>query len=232
MDLGQAAVQQLHNEGLTAVECAELDISDNVSIQRFAAVMAKLVPHIDILVNNAAIAFKGSDPTPFKEQARPTVAVNYFGTLKVIEELLPLLKAAAAPRIVNLCSQAGHLRIVPSEIIKAELMSEELTVPRLNELMNQFVDSVEAGTQVDNGWPNTCYGTSKLGLMALTRVLARTNPEMTINGCCPGYCATDMSSHKGPRSAEEGAKTPVFLSLTSPAEVTGKFFYDSKELEW
>jgi len=30
-----------------------------------------------------------------------------------------------------------------------------------------------AHTHTEKGWPNTCYGTSKIGLIALTKVLAR-----------------------------------------------------------
>jgi len=31
------------------------------------------------------------------------------------------------------------------------------------------------------------------------QVLARELPGVAVNACCPGYCATDMSSHRGPR---------------------------------
>ena len=72
---------------------------------------------IDILVNNAAIAFKGSDPTPFAQQAWPTINTNYFGTLRLTEGLLPLIeKSTRSPRIVNVASSAGHLRILTSKV--------------------------------------------------------------------------------------------------------------------
>jgi len=61
------------------------------------------------------------------------------------------------------------------------------------------------------------------------------NPSFLINAVCPGYCDTDMTSHKGPRTAEHGARTPAMLALLSsvgPVAPTGKFFYDDAELEW
>ena len=65
----------------------------------------------DLLINNAAIAFKAADPTPFDKQTAPTLAVNYYGTVAVTEAVLPLLLASDAdPRVVNVASMAGHLR--------------------------------------------------------------------------------------------------------------------------
>ena len=71
-------------------------------------------------------------------------------------------------------------------------------------------------------------------MIALTKVLARDEPSIMINCCCPGFCATDMSSHRGTRSAEHGARTPTYLALypTGSTRPTGKFFLDEKEITW
>lgn len=50
---------------------------------------------VDILVNNAGTAFKGSDPTPFRDQAEPTLRVNFFRTIELTEALIPLLRCVA-----------------------------------------------------------------------------------------------------------------------------------------
>ena len=39
---------------------------------------------IDILVNNAGMSFPIQDKTPFNEQARRTVDVNYYGTKRML----------------------------------------------------------------------------------------------------------------------------------------------------
>ena len=98
--------------------------------------------------------------------------------------------------------------------------------------MNEFVTAVENNNHDARGWPNTCYGTSKLAVIALTKILARDEPNILVNACCPGYCATDMSSHKGPRPAEQGAETPAYLAQLPDNGPTGKFFYDNAELDW
>ena len=57
----------------------------------------------------------------------------------------------------------------------------------------------EAGEHGRAGWPNTCYGVSKAALNALTRIQARdlAGRQILVNSCCPGWCATDMSSNSG-----------------------------------
>lgn len=40
----------------------------------------------------------------------------------------------------------------------------------LSSLMSEFVEDVKSGNHRSKGWPNTCYGMSKLGLIAYTNV--------------------------------------------------------------
>ena len=69
------------------------------------------IAKVDVLVNNAGIAFKGADPTPFAQQTKPTLDVNFRGTVDFTQEMLPLLRRAAQQpsgdaRIVNVASMA------------------------------------------------------------------------------------------------------------------------------
>ena len=56
---------------------------------------------------------------------------------------------------------------------------------------------------------------------------------LRVNACCPGWCATDMSSHRGPRSAADGARNAVVL-ITGPREECpqGAFYQDEKPSRW
>lgn len=236
-ELGTRAVESLTAAG-HSVEFRQLDISDIESISTFKSGMESTYGHIDILINNAAIAFKAADPTPSDKQARPTVTVNYFGTVHVTEALLPLLKASAIspefrPRVVNVASLAGHLSILRSEEIKKEFTDRSLTVTQLSALMNRFIQDAEAKKVDEIGWPKSNYGTSKLGVIAYTKVLARDHPDLLVNCCCPGRCQTDMSSNRGTHTAEVGARTVVLPALLPDnATTTGCFYEDEKESVW
>lgn len=191
-------------------------------------------------------AFKGKDPTPFREQAGPTLRTNFYGTVALIDAMVPLLRKSADPRVVCVASQSGRLAILDTDRAKQrEVSSPDLTRARLLEMVRQFEADVQAGTHAAQGWPSTAYGMSKLALIAFGRVFAAEEARGAHGGagdtkpiwlasCCPGWCATDMSSHSGPRSAEHGARTPAWLALRGKEEGarSGGFFYDEREIAW
>ena len=92
-----------------------------------------------VLCNNGAIAFTNSHPTPFAQQAAPTFAINYFGTVSLTLKLLPLLRLASEPQpqIVNIASMAGHLRILKGKpvLVKQLTEGEGLSIPDIEALV-------------------------------------------------------------------------------------------------
>lgn len=68
-------------------------------------------------------------------------------------------------------------------------------------------------------WGNSCYVVSKVGVSALSIIQQRIfdeetpNRNISINHVHPGFVATDMSSHKGPLTIEEGAKSSLYCAL-------------------
>jgi len=236
-EYGLRACEQLLQEGANVVY-KNLNIDDEASVETFTAQMTEEYGKIDVLVNNAAIAFKAADPTPFQQQAEPTVRVNFWGTVRVCDALMPLIRRSSAGRVVNVSSTSGRLDIFRRDsALRAQFESEALTRDQLYSLMDHFVASVQGGTHQRDGWPSTCYGMSKLGLTAFTKILAREEAEansgVLVNACHPGYCVTDMTSRKGSRTAEHGARTPFFLgTLPDGSSSTGGFWYDCEEIEW
>ena len=75
------------------------------------------------------------------------------------------------------------------------------------------------------------------GEIAYSYYLARLvlHEGIMVAAVCPGYCATNMSSYKGPRSAAKGAETPVWLALEEdlPAgQMTGGLWHDKHVIPW
>jgi carbonyl reductase 1 len=185
---------------------------------------------VDCFVNNAAIAFKNADPTPFAQQTKPTLDVNFRGTVHLTEALLPLLRKGSDPRVVNVASMAGRLSQVSSDL-QTRFASPALTMNELHELVNDFETSAQRGEHWARGYGGSNYGMSKLAVIAATKVLARNNPYIAINCCCPGYCKTDMSSQQGVRDPADGAKNAV-LPATMENPPTGEFFADYHVSTW
>mmetsp|Transcript_50715 Transcript_50715/g.123627 ORF Transcript_50715/g.123627 Transcript_50715/m.123627 type:complete len:269 (+) Transcript_50715:110-916(+) len=229
--LGEESAARLKSEGCN-VQFMPLDIDSEQSIDEFAAKLKISFPQgIDILVNNAAIAFKGADPTPFGQQAEPTIRVNYKGTAMLTDALLPVVKNGG--RIATVASMSGSLRNYhPS--LQERFRNPNMTRQQLDQLAGEFVTLAQRGQHNQAGWPNTCYGVSKALAIAHTRMLARELAPrgILVNCCCPGYVATDMSSHRGHKTPAQGADTPTFIALLPDGGPTGQFWSDRTIQPW
>lgn len=234
---GEAAVRGLNALGLLP-KFHQLDVADEASVATFKAFVRRHYPAgIDVLVNNAAIAYKVAAADPFAVQAAETMRVNYFALRAVCDALFPLLRAGA--RVVNVSSSCGHLSRIPGRRLKEQLSSPLLTVGQLDALMRQFVDAAIAGDHEQHGWPSSAYVVSKVGVSALTFAQQRAfdaDPEsndIVVNCVHPGYVDTDMTSHKGPLTIEQGAEAPVYLALLPKGEqkVKGKYVWNDKTVK-
>lgn len=147
-DLGKAAAAALAKEGCN-VTFAQLDITDAQSISRFAQHISGAYGGLDILVNNAAIAFKGRDPTPFAQQARPTIQTNVHGTLAICDSLVPLLRPGG--RIVNVASMSGPLRQFP-RAARTRVLAPDFSRQELCALVESFVAAAERNLHQKEVW--------------------------------------------------------------------------------
>lgn len=232
---GQVAAQEMSRtigDKGASVSYSQLTLGDHDSHVAFRNRMDQEYGKIDVLVNNAAFAFKGSDPTPFQEQTKPTLDINFRATVDFTEEMLPLLRKGTDPRIVNVASMSGHLSQITSQDLKDKFTSQDLTFPQLQQLVDKFERDVQNGNHREEGWGNSNYGMSKLAVIAATKIWARQEgPTIVVNCCCPGYCKTDMTSQKGIRDPSDGAKNAV-IPATMENPPTGEFFADYKVSEW
>lgn len=54
-----------------------------------------------------------------------------------------------------------------------------------------------------------------------------------MNSVHPGYVDTDMTSHRGPLTIDQGAEAPLYLALDAPDSVRGKYVWYTKEIvDW
>ncbi|XP_077293958.1 uncharacterized protein LOC143916636 [Arctopsyche grandis] len=229
---GKNAVSELNKLGLTPIY-HQLDITDVESIKRLRDHIQEKYGGIDILINNAAIAFKGKSPEPFGEQAEQTTFVNYFSLLSTCKILFPILKPGA--RVINLSSSAGHSFRITNDDMRMKLSDKTLTEAGLTELVKQFVESAKNGTHIADGWGSSAYSVSKVAVSALTFIQDREyGPKgMFVNCVHPGYVNTDMTSHLGPLTIEEGARAPLSLAIGDGKDNKGVYmWYDCSIVDW
>ena len=191
---GEQAVKLLQEEGLQP-RYHQLDVTDDKSVKALHDYMNNTHGGIDVLVNNAGIAYKNDSKAPFAEQAKVTVETNFGGTRRVCKQLFPLLRRGG--RVVNVTSNCGHLSKIRGDepaagLLRDRLASKELTEEELVEIMGQFVKLAEEGEHVKNGWPDGSYKVSKVGVSALSIIqqraldVQRVGEDIVINHAHPG----------------------------------------------
>ena len=221
---GIAAARSLDGVG-KQVTYHQLDVTDGGSIASLAQALPKIVPRLDVLVNNAGIGSWGGD----RRLAAQTIATNYFGPRDVTEALLPFIPRGG--RIVMVSSGLGELSYL-GDNLRARFDSPTLTRPALDSLVASYLAALEKGDQKREGWPSS-YSVSKVALNALTRILARdlSSKGITVNSICPGWVRTDMGGRGASRSVPVGGRS-IFLGVKLPADATGGFYRDGKRIPW
>jgi len=176
------------------------------------------------------MAFKGD---AFDENvARVTINANYYGTLKMCQVFLPIMRENG--RVVNIASLAGERTFQKlTKTLQDQFIDPTITIQKINNLMTKFIEDVKTNKYTEEGWPKSAYGTSKLALIIMNSVLARENkiPQLLINSCCPGWVKTDMAGPNAPLTTSEGAETPVFLATLKgdgKGGPTGLFYYEKQ----
>ena len=203
---GEEAAKKLRGEGLD-VRFVKADLDQAVeSGSALAKQIGEEFGHLDVLVNNAAIADREDGPASSVgiETLRRTFETNFFGTVALTQPLLPLLRAAERARIVNVSSGLGSIAIN-------------------NDPNTPFYHVKILG-----------YNASKAALNMFTVDLAYDlrDTKIKVNSVSPGFVATDMNNHTGTDTVEEGAVAIVRLAQLPDEGPTGSFIHKDGTYPW
>lgn len=93
----------------TGVQPIALDVTNDVSVEQAVTAVLKKAPHIDVLVNNAGMGIAGSIEETTIEEAKRQFEVNFFGVMRLCQQVIPLMRAQGNGRIINISSLAGTI---------------------------------------------------------------------------------------------------------------------------
>jgi retinol dehydrogenase 12 len=208
---GQAVVDEIERNGGRG-DLLAIDLSSFDSVREAARRLASAHPRLDVLVNNAGVAVARREVTADGHER--TWQTNFLGGFLLTHLLLPALKAATAPRVVNVSSE-GH------------------RTGRLD----------WGNLELEKGYgPYQAYADSKLAQVLFTRELSRREPRVAVNALHPGAIATGIWRELPAalrwipavilKSPTKGAAPVIRLAAAPELDgVTGRYFDRFRDVE-
>lgn len=99
-------MRTLANAGIRVLA---MDVTDDASMRAAVDKIVVQSGHIDVLVNNAGYGSYGAVEDVPMEEARAQFEVNVFGAARLIQLVLPHMRARRAGRIINITSMGGKI---------------------------------------------------------------------------------------------------------------------------
>ena len=151
-----------------------LDVTDEKSTQKAIDMVMHEQNRIDILVNNAGYSLVGALEQISMDEIKEEFETNFFGIIKLIQKVLPLMRKQRSGRIINVSSLAGRIGLpIASAYVSSKFALEGLSESLKYEVQDfgiyviliepgviktNFIKNLKIGKQVitsENGNANT-----------------------------------------------------------------------------
>src|SRR5260221_2887206 len=132
-----------------ALHIIEIDITDDASVEQAIASLVGITGRLDVVVNNAGIAYSGPLEAFTLEQVQQQFETNVFGVLRVNRAALPHMRRQGSGLLLQIGSIAGRLALPFQGLYAAtKLGLEGLTDTYRDELAPFGIDAaiIEPGT--------------------------------------------------------------------------------------
>ena len=259
-DRGLESVQQISREMDVMPSFHELDVRSVASVQAFSSHLRSRQRRIDILINNAGVFPKQCQinlyhAAPKQRQVftydlkmvRQIVNTNFFGTLNVCRQLIPLLSDDS--RVINVSSSLSQLAFNQLTPQLQEAIRNCRSIDDVSCLINAFL-ALPPTHYVKSGWMSKLfdeygcfygdvvpYGLTKIGINLITQIFQRNldtentnrlDRNIIINSCSPGTFRSETKLY-GRRWAQEGAQLVYNIASTpSNSILRGQYVHDRR----
>jgi NAD(P)-dependent dehydrogenase (short-subunit alcohol dehydrogenase family) len=158
-----AAVAQELN-AIPNIEVADIDITDDNSVQQAISGVIKKYGKIDVLVNNAAMAGFGLLEGYSIDQIRRMFEVNFLGVVRTYQAVLPAMRKEKSGLIINITTGAsGHTLPFMIPYFASKFGVESIVEGLQDELADYGIENVSIQSGV---YPTEMNNGSKAGIHA------------------------------------------------------------------
>ncbi|MBL0075703.1 MAG: SDR family NAD(P)-dependent oxidoreductase [Rhodocyclaceae bacterium] len=202
----EAVKQEIETFGVTCLIYV-VDVSNETAMKEFAASVHEKVGAVDVLINNAGIAYFGLFLESDLEHWPRVLNVNVMGVVHGCRYFIPQMIAAGGPRqVLNVASSAGNF---PAPSMAAYAASKHAVAGFSEVLKMELADTQIGITTVCPGVINTAIVTTGAGVAPSVPAsqIAKLQAYYLAKGCSPDVVAADMV-----RAVEKGQD----ICLTGP----------------
>jgi NAD(P)-dependent dehydrogenase (short-subunit alcohol dehydrogenase family) len=107
-------IENIANQENLTLEVLSLDVNDNASVKKAIQKIIDKNGRVDILVNNAGYGLFGALEDISIEAIKKQFETNVFGAIRVIKEILPIMRKQKSGIIINISSISGIVGIPAS----------------------------------------------------------------------------------------------------------------------
>ncbi|MBC8171921.1 MAG: SDR family NAD(P)-dependent oxidoreductase [Anaerolineae bacterium] len=103
--------RQPEKYAITDFTLLRLDVREDESVATCVDAVLAQAGRIDVLVNNAAVSLSGAAEEASIEDAKRLFETNFFGVLRMVNAVLPIMRRQRSGQIINISSLAGIMGV-------------------------------------------------------------------------------------------------------------------------
>lgn len=158
-------LENLSNLENLEINFLELDVTDDNSVKTAVNTIFEKEQRIDVLINNAGFGLIGSIEDTSIRETKELFETIFFGAIRMIQNILPIMKKQSSGKIINVGSLAGQIGFgFFSSYVSAKFALEGLTHSLRQELQNSgiTISIIEPGAVKTNFYKNMKIAQSAL----------------------------------------------------------------------
>ena len=201
------------------LEVRRIDLADLASVRDFADGLIAGGTPLDLLINNAGVM---APPTRFTtaDGFELQFGSNFLGPFALTVRLLPLVLAAAAPRVVTMSSGVANFGRIHFDDLQWERRYRAWSAYGQSKLADLMMTRHLAAVATERGWNLLSTGAhpgyTRTNLQTAGASLGREKPSRL-------HCFVTSLNFPPSQQVEQGTE-PLLYAATSPAAITGGYY--------
>ena len=139
------------------LQVIQLDVNNDKSVIDAINRIVEEKKRIDVVINNAGYALVGALEETSMHEIREQFETNFFGAVRVMQQIIPIMRKQTSGKIVNITSMGGRIAIPLDSIYHATKFALEGLSECLEYELGPFgikIILIEPGAVGSNFWKN------------------------------------------------------------------------------